>query len=207
MTDYEWRTFGKVKGKDIEKILRLEKFDEREVTDRYVLAFGAPAVNMKISSDGIKIKELIKTLKGVEQWGTYFMNYPVALVKFKDICSRTGFPQIPVLRNIACEDDILQHVSTEPNTDLMLVSVFKRRLMHLYRRDSMRVGVEVNYIKLFGNDYVSIAVEGKSQSDVETVVRELELKYPQMNYVEFLRTETIKKYKHMIFKSCGGKNG
>lgn len=199
--DFEWRTFDRIAQADIDKILSLEWFDEKEAADNYLLSLTRTSINMKINDGEIKVKELLKSVNDIEQWTSFSFKYPVSAEEFKKFGKEKRFPIIPGLEGKLNQGGLLSKIPDFPNPYLMLVPVNKRRLMRVYKKDGIRVGVDINYLNVFGRDHISIGIEGKSQKDAETAIKDLGLRHKPRNYIQFLEQECVKKYGNELFEN------
>jgi len=178
--DFEWRTFDNVRQGTIDGILALEKFEEKSLTDRYVMC-GQDNINIKLLPSGIKIKELLEKRNGIEKWLSYYLSFPVDVKDFSEKAKLT----------VACEkqsivyDDLIERILDK------IVEIEKIRFMRIFRPSpSGIIGVDVNYIRMFHREFASVGIEGKSQDMVSDALEKLGLKrYSPKNYAEFLRGE------------------
>ena len=215
--DFEWRTFCEkeaygqiehVRQADIDRIMALEQFKEQKLVDKYIVSLTRTSINMKLTDTGIKIKELMRSKDGIEEWITYDMKYPISREEFRGFCKQRRFPVRSGLPDTFGEKELLECMPDHPNPYIMPIAMTKERHMRLYREkdqktgNDLRVGIEVAYFNLFGNNYVTIGLEAKNRDDVMHVVDKLGLKeYKPMNYIQFLEKKIVQEYDADVFKS------
>jgi nicotinamide mononucleotide adenylyltransferase len=205
--DYEYRTFGELPDETIIAFEGLEPFCEQEIEDRYILSLVRTGINMKSRRGGVKVKELLKSVDGIEQYVTEEFPYPADVHALRAFCKKTRFPMIPGLPDGFYEHNIVKGMPNFVNPYLMLVDVDKTRDMRLYTEGNIRVGVELNTVCIHkvhnsispGEGIISIGIEGKSHEEVDTVRKALGLVKPSCNYLQFLEAELRMRHGQEIY--------
>lgn len=186
--DWEWRTFDSVLPKDVKTILDLPAFKKDEIIyDHYLFSLVRTSVNFKLRKNGFKVKKLLSRGDGLEMWASFDCDFPVDRDWLVNSCRDIKFPLPENLPGNITGRDLISEIPRTPNPYLFLVSLEKKRSMHLFRDGRIRCGIDISHFKLGGSNFSTVGFESKSREELEATFRKFGFeRYKRMNYLQFL---------------------
>lgn len=184
---WEWRTFVRPSEADIKRILELPLFRREDICDRYLFSLVHTGANVKFRKGGLKIKRLLTRQDGVEAWASFNCDLPVANEFLTQACGEIKFPLPGGLPAFVGEEDLLAKISQDFNPYHCLISLDKKRSMHIFQEGTLRCGVDLSVFTLRGREVVTVGLEARTKQEVEAALERLGLRmYGAVNYLQFL---------------------
>jgi len=205
--DFEWRIFDSPNEFKYlnSKLNSLELVEFREpytTIETYILSLTRSSINLKSRQNNVRIKELLKSSNGIEQWKTYNIDFPIFKDDFTGFLRKKRFPVSGDLPDVISSNNFNSYFPDYPNPYLMQVPVEKTRHMYLYEKNNLRVGLEIDTIKIFNDEFISFAVESKNAENITKVLSDLNItRTDQKNYIQFLEQKVVEKYGNKIFEN------
>ena len=186
---FEFRTFGQHFENEMKRMARLslpvpEQIWERNSDEVYILSCSNDEYNSKIRDGRMDIKQLIRAIKGLEQWSPLLKAaFPVT----DDILSDEIFPALHVTtpRFDKTEYSYFDFIElVKKHQDLQAVRVHKQRFGYLVNNCICETAV----VKINGARVYSLSVESTDTGDIVKTLQETGLSvFENINYLQALK--------------------
>lgn len=183
---FEFRVFGHGFGREIDEIRRRSFCSGiEEVQDTYLVTMGIDSHNIKIRSQSLSVKKLIKVEKELELWKPALkLDFPITASAINKKIFKILAVPVPVLDEKEFNTEIFMMNVVRPHPEVRVAEVFKRR----FHFQLEQCKVEIDELLVNGAAIQSLAIESEAAAEVLRTRQLLDMqRYENVSYPVVLK--------------------